>query len=156
MDLESRLTRLEDIEAIRQLKARYCEVCDADHDPELILTLFTEDGIWEGEGICLHEGHEQIRRLFRSFQKTISFSQHMVHNPIIHVEGHRASGRWYFFGLFTYYQGQQRRWQDARYHEEYEKVAGVWKIRHLKIAEPVLSARYEQGWRNCQSPRESN
>ena len=86
MDLESRLTRLEDIEAIRQLKALYCEVCDADHDPELILTLFTEDGIWEGEGIGRHEGHEQIRRLFRSFQKTISFSQHMVHNPIIHVE----------------------------------------------------------------------
>ena len=57
MDLESRLTRLEDIEAIRQLKARYCEVCDADHDPELILTLFTEDGIWECEGIGLHEGH---------------------------------------------------------------------------------------------------
>ena len=154
MDLEARLTQLEDIEATRQLKARYCEVCDANHDPDLILTLFTANGIWEGDGIGRHAGHQQIAALFRSFQKTISFSQHMVQNPIIAVDGNHATGRWYFFGLFTYYKGQQRRWQAARYHEEYEKVAGTWQISHLKIVEPVMSARYEQGWRNGQVPAE--
>ena len=32
-ELERRITRIEDIEAIKQLKARYCEICDDDHDP---------------------------------------------------------------------------------------------------------------------------
>src|SRR5262245_54135314 len=46
--LEQRLTRIEDIEAIKQLKARYCAIADEDHNPDKITTLFVEDGIWEG------------------------------------------------------------------------------------------------------------
>ncbi len=148
MDLETRITRLEDIEAIRQLKARYCEICDADHDPDQIVTIFTEDGVWEGEGIGRAEGHAALRKLFEGFREAISFSQHMVQNPIIEVDGNTATGRWYFFGMFTYYNGNQKRWQAARYHEDYEKVDGTWKIKHLRIREPVMSARYEKGWRN--------
>ena len=30
-ELQKRITRLEDIEAIKQLKARYCEICDHDN-----------------------------------------------------------------------------------------------------------------------------
>lgn len=145
-DLEERITRLEDIEAIRQLKARYCEICDDDHNPELITTIFTEDAIWEGDGIGKAEGHGEIRELFIGFQKAISFSQHMVQNPIIEVEGSTAKARWYFFGTFKYYRKDQRRWQAARYHESYEKSEGVWKIKHLKIAPPVMSVKYEDGW----------
>ena len=36
MDLEKRITILEDIEAIKKLKARYCAVCDDDHNPDEI------------------------------------------------------------------------------------------------------------------------
>src|SRR5208337_4895135 len=46
-EIERRLTRLEDIEAIKQLKARYCEICDDDHNPDRITLVFAEDGIWE-------------------------------------------------------------------------------------------------------------
>jgi len=46
-EIERRLTRLEDIEAIKQLKARYCEICDDDHNPDRITSVFAEDGIWE-------------------------------------------------------------------------------------------------------------
>lgn len=144
--LEARITRLEDLEAIKQLKARYCEICDDDHNPELITTIFTEDGIWEGEGIGKAEGHTEIKALFQNFQKLISFSQHMVQNPIIEVDGDDARGRWYFFGTFTYYKNNQARWQACRYHEDYRKVNGEWKIKHLRIAEPVMTARYERGW----------
>ena len=144
--LEARITRLEDIEAIRRLKARYCEICDDDHNPDLITTLFTEDGIWEGDGIGRAEGHAEIRALFENFQRLISFSQHMVQNPIIDVNGDSATGRWYVFGTFTYYRNNQARWQAARYHEDYRKADGEWEIEHLRIAPPVMSARYEKGW----------
>jgi len=145
--LEQRITRLEDIEAIKQLKARYCEICDDNHDADKILSLFTEDGIWEGKNIAHATGHDEIRALFQDFQKTITFSQHMVQNPIIEVNGTTATARWYFFGTFTY-ANDQARWQAARYHEDYEKVDGEWKIKHLRIAPPVMSARYEKGWYN--------
>ena len=72
----------------------------------------------------------------------------MVQNPIIEVDGLNATGRWYFFGTFTYYKNSQRRWQAARYHEDYQKVDGEWKIKHLRIGQPVMTARYETGWKN--------
>jgi len=145
-DLVRRITRLEDIEAIRQLKARYCEICDDDHDPERITSVFTEDAVWEGRGIGRAEGHAQIRELFARFQRAMSFTQHMVMNPVLTVDGDRATGTWYFFGPFTFRDGNQAKWQAARYHEEYVKLNGEWKIKHLRVRGPGMSADYETGW----------
>lgn len=144
--LEARITRLEDLEAIRQLKARYCEICDDDHDPERIASLFAEDGIWEGKGIGYAQGRAAIRELFTRFQKAIRFSQHMVMNPLIEVDGEAAQGTWYFFGPFTMEEGNQALWQACRYHEDYVKVNGEWKIRHLRVKGPRMAAEYEKGW----------
>jgi hypothetical protein len=145
-ELAARLTRIEDIEAIKQLKALYCEICDDDHNPERITTVFSEDGVWEGRGIGKAEGHAEIRALFERFQKLITFSQHMTMNPRIAVDGDTATGTWYFFGPFTFAEGNQAKWQATRYREDYVKVDGEWKIKHLRIAGPGMSADYETGW----------
>jgi hypothetical protein len=62
--IERRLTRLEDIEAIKQLKARYCEICDDDHNPERITSVFAEDAVWEsaefGTGPQCHEPNFEV------------------------------------------------------------------------------------------------
>ena len=146
MDLEARVQRLEDIEAIKQLKALYCEICDDDHNPDRIVTIFTEDGVWEGKGIGTATGHGEIRALFERFQKMMSFSQHMVMNPRISVDGDSAKATWYFFGPFAFYEGNQAKWQATRYHEEYARVGDEWKIKHLKIAPPGMSVDYQTGW----------
>ena len=146
MDLEARITRLEDLEAIKQLKARYCEICDDDHDPDRITTLFTEDGIWEAKGIGEAKGHAEIRKLFQRFQKAIRFSQHMTMNPVIEVDGETATGTWYFFGPFTMEKGNQALWQACRYHESYRKVEGKWLIERLTVKGPRMAADYETGW----------
>ena len=145
-ELAARLTRLEDIEAIKQLKARYCEICDDDHNPDRITDVFCVDGIWEGRGIGKAEGHAAIRELFIGFQKMISFSQHMVMNPIIEINGDRAQGTWYFFGPFTFRKNNQAKWQSTRYQEDYLKADGAWKIAHLRVKGPGISADYETGW----------
>jgi len=146
MELEDRIKRLEDIEEIKQLKALYCEICDDDHNPDRIVTIFTADGIWEGKGIGKANGHQEIRQLFESFKKMMSFSQHMTMNPRIRVNGDSATGTWYFFGPFTFRDGNQAKWQATRYHEEYARIEGAWKIKHLKIAPPGMSVKYETGW----------
>ncbi len=150
MDLEQRIARLEDIEAIRQLKAEYCEICDDDHNPDRIVTIFTEDAIWEGRGIATANGHAEIRKLFERFRSMMDFTQHMTLNPRIEVDGDQATGTWYFFGPFRFRATDESpanaKWQAARYHEKYQRVDGVWKIAHLKIARPTISVDYHKGW----------
>ena len=145
--LEQRLTRIEDLEAIKQLKATYCDICDDDHNPERITTIFAQDGIWEGAGFGKAQGHAAIRELFKKFQTLISFSQHQVLNPIIKIDGDQATGVWYFFGPFTFYENNQAKWLAARYEDDYVKVNGEWKIQHLR-ARGRMSTNYEQSWAN--------
>ena len=144
-ELEKRVTVSEDIEAIKRLKARYCAICDDNHNPDKITTLFVEDGIWEGAGVGHHQGHQAIRALFQSFQERISFSQHNVMNPIIEVDGDRAKGTWYLLGPFTFRKGNRALWLAARYEDDYVKINGEWKFKHLR-AIGRMAAPYEKGW----------
>lgn len=143
--LEARIRRLEDIEAIKQLKALYCEICDDGHNPDRITTVFASDGVWEGNaGTAI--GHAEIRTLFETFRNIMGFTQHMTMNPRINVDGDVATGTWYFFGPFTYRENDQAKWQAARYEEDYRRVDGEWKIQHLRIVPPGMSVDYEKGW----------
>jgi hypothetical protein len=144
--LEARIDRLEAIEAIKQLKSLYCEICDDGHNPDRIVSIFTEDGVWEGRGIGKAQGHAQIADLFKNFQEMMSFTQHMVMNPRIAVQGMRATATWYFFGPFTFRENDQAKWQAARYHEEYVKQGEDWKIQSLRVSGPGMSVNYEVGW----------
>lgn len=140
--LEARITRLEDIEAIKQLKARYCEICDDDHNPETVKTVFADDGIWESEDFGKATGHEEISKLFANFRKMFNFSQHNIMNPIINVDGDRATGMWYIIGPWTLTEGNKETWMALRYDDEYVKINGEWKYSHLKVALRMTAARF--------------
>jgi hypothetical protein len=144
-ELVKQLTVLQDIEAIKKLKAEYCDICDDDHNQDRIVTIFAEDGIWEGQGVGRAQGHADIRKLFKSFAERISFSQHNVFNPRIEVTGNTAHGRWNFMGPFTFRQGNRQLWLAAFYEDDYVKINGVWKFQHLS-ADIRMSAPYEEGW----------
>ena len=133
-DLEKRITRLEDIEAIKQLKARYCEICDDTHNPDTIASVFAEDAIWESADFGKAEGHEAIRGLFSNFRKLFTFSQHNIMNPIITVDGDRATGSWYIMGPWTHAENNEEKWMALRYDDDYVKVNDVWKYQHLRVA----------------------
>ena len=144
-EIEKRITVLEDIEAIKKLKALYCDICDDDHNQDRIVTIFAEDGIWESKDLGKAQGHAELRKLFKSFQERISFSQHNVMNPMIEVNGDTAKGSWYFFGPFTFRKGNRAVWLAARYEDDYVKVNGQWKFKHLR-AIGRMAAPYEKGW----------
>ncbi|MCB8914005.1 nuclear transport factor 2 family protein [Rhodococcus rhodochrous] len=132
--LEQRITRLEDVEAIRRLKALYCEVCDDDHNPDRIVSLFTEDGTWESTGSHgAHNGHGSIQSAFAGFRDLISFSQHNVTNLVVDVadDGKSAQGTWHFCGLLKHGDNEAF-WALARYEETYRKSKGRWLIHHLR------------------------
>jgi hypothetical protein len=148
-ELARQITVLQDMEAIKKLKAEYCDICDSDHDQDRIVTIFAEDGIWEGPGVGYAKGHEELRKLFKNFADRISFSQHNVFNPRIEVKGNEAHASWYFLGPFTFRKDNRQLWLAARYEDDYIKINGQWKFKHLR-AFGRMAAPYEIGW----APRE--
>ena len=140
-ELEQRITRLEDIEAIKQLKARYCDICDDTHNPDRIASVFTADGIWEGGDFGQAQSHEAIQELFHGFRNMFTFSQHNISNPIIEINGNRATGIWYITGPWTLTEDNKEIWMAARYDDDYVKVDGEWKYQHLRVTLRMTSDR---------------
>ena len=147
-DLEARVRRLEDIEAIKQLKARYCAACDDGYDADRLAALFTVDAVWDGgKTFGVATGREAIRRHFSGASTRISIARHQVMNPIIEVDGDVAKGHWLLFQPCTNAsrQGEQAMWLAATYADRYARVDGEWLISGTHIDVAFFTA-YDQGW----------
>lgn len=137
LSLEQKVDQLLAIEAIKQLKYRYCRYCDTGYDADGVAGLFVEDGVWDGgEMLGRFAGRETIREAFAGFAKQIPFAAHMVTNPIITIEGDRAQGRWWLIEPLA---AKKRdgavdgRWLVAEYEDEYVRRDGEWKFRTVRI-----------------------
>ena len=139
--LEQRIQVLEDIEAIKQLKALYCEICDDMHNPDRIASVFADDPIWESDDFGKAQGHTEIQALFKKFQDMFRFSQHNIMNPRIEVTGDRATGIWYIMGPWTFTEDGAEKWFALRYDDDYVKIDGEWKYQHLRVALRMVADR---------------
>lgn len=144
-DLERRLRVLEDIEAIKQLKYGYADACDRGYDFDTLADFFTEDAVWDGGTFGRYEGREAIREFFRGVSTDIPFAVHYMMNPIISVDGDKASGRWYLFQTCTFAEGNTPILGAARYDESYQRIAGAWKFRHLTL-NSIFWTPLQEGW----------
>jgi hypothetical protein len=143
--LEKRIRVLEDIEAIKRLKAQYAYYCDDNYNADGIANLFVEDGIWDGGDFGRCEGREEIRQFFIEAPKMITFAIHYVLTPIIEVNGDSARGTWYLFQTCTFAEGNQAVWGAGRYNEEYIRVQGEWKFKKLVVSS-IFWTPFDQGW----------
>src|ERR1700739_2511043 len=143
--IERRLQVLEDVEAIRNLKARYAALCDNQYDADGIANLFTGDAVWESPGLGRFEGRGAIRSFSRGASTIFSFAIHYSLNGHIEVDGDTAGATWYLFMPCTVTAGNQAMWRAGIDHETYARVAGIWMFRH-KRSEPLMSVPFETGW----------
>jgi len=141
MNLEDRVAALEDVEAIKRLKARYAHAADAkytlDHqrktqeeiDPiaRIQAGCFTEDAIWDGgpQWGASH-GRDAIYQMVR--KSVWSMTMHYFLMPHIEVNGHNAKGRWYLWQTATMTEGNRSMIMSAVTDDEYRKVEGEWLI----------------------------
>jgi hypothetical protein len=147
-ELERRIRVLEDIEAISKLKARYCNYVDGGwdrptHDYDGVASIFTEDGVWEAIPTIRAETREGIREYFRKAQD-IPLAFHRITNPIIEVDGDRATGNWHVLVALTHPNGKAV-WIGGIYNDEFVRTPEGWKFKKLSFTF-AFNVPYEKGW----------
>lgn len=145
-DLESRVRRLEDVEAIRRLKLRYAELCDDGYQPEGLAGLFATDGVWDGgEAYGVYEGREAIAGYWKACGDAIPFAIHLITNHQVDVEvlGERATGDCRLFQPMTL-EGKPV-WAAVRYDETYRVEDGEWRFARMRLTTLML-APHAEGW----------
>lgn len=138
--LTARLTHLEDLEALRALKARYAHCTDdnhraASHESALAAAdLFVDDAVLDIGPVGRYVGRAAILHAYESlFPAGTAWSAHYLMNPVLKVTGATATGIWYLL-LYT-----QPRVEGStavhtlhgRYEEKYVKTAAGWRFQEV-------------------------
>lgn len=152
--LEERISRLEDVEAIRELKLSYAKLCDDGYDADGIVGLFdSEEAVsWESDVFGHHRGPDAIRSFFENVSSEILWALHMMLNPIVRVapDGRTATGSWYLLELATMIAKEPQAPPDAvimtgKYDDRFVKRAGVWRFQRIQIDFQQVS-NLDRGW----------
>ncbi len=130
-NIEERLARLEDIEAIRAVMMLYADIINKGWggriaDADRISEVFAVDARWCSKDMGVEaNGVDEIARSLVTSTAQIGFSQHVFLNPLITIEGDTASANWLM-------------WIVAR------RAEGS---RLVYLSEDVTYSRTDAGWR---------
>lgn len=143
--LEERVRQLEDVEAIRRLRVRYGQLCDANYDADGIAELFSEDAVFDGDNLGIYHGREAIRQFFAGLSRRITFAVHhyLGHQIDIDPSGEEATGTWYGFSAVTL-EGRPV-WIGGTHRDRYRKVDGRWLFSSTQANRRFFTP-YELGW----------
>jgi ketosteroid isomerase-like protein len=144
MALEDRLARIEDRIAIAELRHEYCYRAD-DRDWDGFAALFTEDAHLDFGPVGTFDGRASVRRFAEEIVGSEHpFLVHMLHNPVIDVDGDTATGQWYVEVPCTFADGSAG-WIQGRYDDTYRRVDGEWRFAEV-LTEFNYLADYHEGW----------
>lgn len=156
-DIEARIAKLEAIEAIRSLKARYAEFADAKYTSEhrkktgselerivnAQTACFTEDVEWDAGKFGIIKGRKALAESFAG--KPFWFTLHAYTNPVIEVEGDTATGRWLHWLLLSKEGTAEPVHLMGYTHDRYRRVDGQWLISHMRL-EVKFEVPFGQPW----------
>ena len=156
--LETELTLLEDLQSIKRLQSAYGYYSSKAMGDDLA-DLFADDPRVSlelgGRGIYL--GKDSIRDFFNHDVNQLAEGElfnHVVGQGVVNVapDGKTAKGRWRtLIQAGTY--GEDGRWIEGPYENEYVKEDGVWKFSKIHWF-VTLNASYDEGWHNKSYPIE--
>ena len=129
MTLEERIGRLEDIEAIRHLQARYQRLLDS-RDFDGLAACFSEDAVSSyGNGKMSYKGRDEIIKFLCSVMTLNMPSTHLIHGGEIDwIDSTKATGIWYLEDHLIHQKYQMILHGAAIYHVEYKKIDTTWYI----------------------------
>jgi hypothetical protein len=94
--LHEQVQRLQDVEDLREVTARYAMATNkvvGDIDVDALGSLFADDASWEARGQRV-EGLGAIMEGLRNSTVGLGFAVHAYVNPVLTLDGDTASGRW--------------------------------------------------------------
>jgi len=146
-DMEARIRAIEDIEAIKQVKARYWRCVDKKLWTELE-EVFAEDATADYGPDLKFQGRKAIIDfLIASLGGEAQVSFHGGHNPEIRLTSVTTATATWPIQAFVLVDPNTRVEDWGHYEDEYVKVDGQWKKKSVKIV-PIL-----QEWSMKKRPR---
>lgn len=157
-DLAERVRRLEDYEAIRQLKAFYAKCADdkytADHrrkPPDefrrisvLQASVFTEDGVWDGgPQFGIKAGRAVIAEHLANVPW--SFAMHYFLSPSIQLAGDTAHADWMLWQTCTFAENNLSVFMAATTSDDYVRTPEGWKMSRMGFTLKFIT-RFDQPW----------
>ena len=147
-DLAKRVERLEAIEAIRQLKARYFNACDA-QDPERASQCFAAGDVLIDMGhIGVFRNREEFAAVYRAAGcHDYILDLHQGANPEIEIiDGSHARGDWSLNYRNINTRERTVTFLSVMYHDGYAKIQGEWKIVTCRVEyKTALHLSYARG-----------
>ena len=128
---------LEDIYEIQKLKARYSDAVDGGwtgvtpHDADAVLTLFVPDGAWDSGAFGGGKGHDGIREYMLTGAAIMPFAFHDISNPLIEVDGDRATARWH--AMLAVSAEEQAKLHVGVYDDRMVRTADGWRFELLRL-----------------------
>lgn len=147
--LEAGYQRLQDIEAIRQLKARYLNACDR-QDPEAVRDCFAQGEViidMSYFGQCQNRD-EFVDGIFvpRGCHEYVLDMHHCSNSEIEICSDGEGRGTWALNYRNINTRDRTLTLLSAMYHDEYRKIDGQWKIISSRTEyRTVLNCSYEPG-----------
>lgn len=114
---------------IERLKHEYCRCID-EGDIEKFADLFTDDATVDFATREPYHGRDEIRAFLETHDGEADPMAHLATNPIIDVDGERATGQWYYL-VFLGRDGETELGQGV-YHETYRREEDRWRIDSLR------------------------
>jgi ketosteroid isomerase-like protein len=127
--------QLSDIEAVKQVQYAYAYNIDVGN-LEGVMSLFTDDAVAEYSVVGTDPMNLDGIRQFLGEAIAGGRMVHQMLMPYVVVDGNKAFGTFYlmYFGTPTAETPPgQLPWIQGLYNNEYVKVGGEWKIRHLRF-----------------------
>lgn len=126
------MNKLEEIEAIRQLKYRYFRFLDMKRFRELTALFIADGSTAYDNGRYSYKGHEEIFAFMdESMGMPEAYTSHQGHHPeITLLDDTNATGIWHFEDTVHRMDYQVAIYGAGIYWDEYVKVDGEWKFRY--------------------------
>ena len=147
--LRARVGELEDREEIRQLTAGYMQ---AMHDArwEDALACFADDASYDHGVLGFLPDKQALRefytRFMPAFESAGGWAFDVLADPVIHVDGDSATGRWLLLTLATDPDGGEASWSMCTLDYAYKRERGRWRFHRNHCVHEHLLVPHATGW----------
>src|SRR5690606_13518942 len=139
-ELEQRIDRLEAVQDIKTLIAKFSRGTDRHNDPAVTRMVFSDDAVWDSPQYGRYDGLEKIVEATSwGGKEVILWSMHIMVSPIIEIDpsGILATANWYLWEPMTarHRDGSVAdTWFGAVYDAKLRKVGpSCWKIYYMRL-----------------------